>query len=488
MTIAFDSVPSALRLPGVYIEFSGAPSQISTFVGKGLIIGQSFASGTVAAGVVTNVSASNTPPDVLFGKGSMLSQMIKAAQAAQPWLQLYAVGLADNAAGVASVNKMTWTGTATASGTLNVYIGGMVAQVAVIAGETAAQVVAALVAAINAVVGMPVVAAIDTNPNILDLTCAWKGLTGNNIDIRCVYYVNDTVPAGLSYSVAQTTAGAGNPDCTATLGLLTTRWYNWIAFPYTDATNLGELQTYLGAAFGPMEAIGGTAFTAYSGTLASIASFGATLNSQWMTVQDAGLSPTPPWLWAAVYMATAAASLDNDPSQQLRGLPLPGILAPAVGDRHNNMQRNTLLFDGIATNTVNANGQVLIECEISTYQTNAAGTPDPTWLYIQTPETLSRIRLAQTAYFNTNYPNWKLANDTFPVPAGQPIMQPKKVVAELIGLYMTFMANGWTQNLAQYQAGLSAQINVSNNNRVDVLDDPILIKNMRILAVHSEFS
>ena len=152
------------------------------------------------------------------------------------------------------------------------------------------------------------------------------------------------------------------------------------------------------------------------------------------------------------------------------------------------MQRNTLLFDGIATNTVNANGQVLIECEISTYQTNAAGTPDPTWLYIQTPETLSRIRLAQTAYFNANYPNWKLAADSFPVPAGQPIMQPKRVVAELVGLYMTFMANGWTQNLAQYQAGLSAQINVSNNNRVDVLDDPILIKNMRILAVHSEFS
>ena len=42
MTIAFNQIPgSSLRLSGVFIEFSGAPSSNVGFQGAGLVMGQS---------------------------------------------------------------------------------------------------------------------------------------------------------------------------------------------------------------------------------------------------------------------------------------------------------------------------------------------------------------------------------------------------------------------------------------------------------------
>ena len=487
--IEFDSIPSDLRLPGVRIEFNSSRAGHATFRGVGLIIGQRLAAGSVAAGVVTNITGNGASPDVLFGESSQISEMIKVAKKAQPFLQLYAVALDDNPAGVKAVKSVLWAGTATESTTLNAYIGGYRVQVAVLQGDTAAIVAANLAAAIQALAGVPVAAAVDgTTAAKVNLTCLWKGETGNAIDVRFAYFDGDALPAGLTYTLTTATTGSGNPDIAVALDALGATWFNWIASPFADASNLTKLEALLGTRFGPMQAIGGTAFLAYAGTLAATSSFGATRNSQWVSCMAAGLSPTAPWLWAAAYMAVAGAALGIDPSRMLRGKILTGLLPPAQADRWDDAQRNGLLWDGIATSTVDACGNVLIEAEISMYQTNPQGGQDDTWLYIQTPETLSRIRLEQAQYFDRVYPNWKLADDTYVVPPGQPIMQPKKVIMEFLGLYTTFMGYGWVEDFDNYKASILAEIDADNANRCDVFDQPKLIKNMRLLAVHTEFS
>nr|WP_162232447.1 phage tail sheath subtilisin-like domain-containing protein [Methylogaea oryzae] len=204
-------------------------------------------------------------------------------------------------------------------------------------------------------------------------------------------------------------------------------------------------------------------------------------------MHGAGKSPTPPWIWAAAYMAEAGHSLGIDPARQLRGRVLQ-VAAPAKSDRWDNTQRNELLYDGIATSTVDADGTVRIEAEISMYQTNAGGLGDDAWLFINRPETLERIRLEQRHYFTQRYPDWKLADDDYDVPPGQPIMQPKKAVAELIFLYRTvFMPRGWCQDLEGYKQTLLAAVHPTNRDRLDVYDSPKLINNMRLLAAHTEF-
>ncbi len=488
MAIGFNDVPSKLRVPGVYIEFDGRLAGHSVFDAKAVLTGQRLAAGSVAAGELIRIGADAGTLDEQFGRGSMLAEMCKAAKKAQPWLEMWAVALDDLPAGVAAVKKITVTGTATQAGTLPVYIGNYRVQVGIAAGDDNNAVAASIVAAAALITDKPMTTAVNaTNANEVDLTCLWKGETGSDIDVRIGYHLSDKIPAGLTCVVSETTAGSGNPDITPALDALGAEWFNWLAVPYTDAANLTVLETELGERFGPMQAIGGRAFSAYTGAQAATGTFGNTRNNNHVSCMGTGDSPTPPWLWSAVNMAVAGQSLSIDPSRQLRGKHLPGIAPPAESDRWDDPMRNELLFDGISTYTVDAGGRVLIEAQISMYQINSGGTDDDAWLYINTPETLERIRLEQRHFFTQRYPNWKLASDNYDVPPGQPIMQPKKAIIEMLALYKTFMDKGWTEDYESYKQSLLAEINADNNNRLDIYDSPVLIKNMRVTAIHTEF-
>ncbi|WP_054774386.1 hypothetical protein [Methylogaea oryzae] len=81
--------------------------------------------------------------------------MVKAAKTARPWLEIWAIGLDDNPAGVAAKKKLAITGPATEAGTLNVYIGFYRVQIAVAAADTADTVAARLAAAINLLTTCP---------------------------------------------------------------------------------------------------------------------------------------------------------------------------------------------------------------------------------------------------------------------------------------------------------------------------------------------
>lgn len=484
--IAFNEVPHDLRVPGVYIEFDGRLAGRSVLDAKAVVIGQRLAAGTVAAGVLTRTSGDTASIDTLFGRGSMLAEAVKAAKKAAPWLEIWAVALDENPAGVKAVKKLAFTGTATEDATLNCYIGGYRVQISVASGDTAASVATALIAAVNAQTDQPMVASAGASGEVI-LTCRWKGETGSAIDVRTTYYDGDKMPAGLAAVVTQTTAGTGNPTITPALDALADDWFNWLSLPFTDSANMTLLEAELGSRFGPMRSIGGRAFMAYAGSLAASSSFGNGRNGRHVTCQGAGASPTPTWIWSSVYMAVAGMGLAIDPSRQLRGKVLTGVLPPAKADRWDDTQRNTLLFDGIATTTVSTSGEVMIEAEISMYQLNSGGVKDDAWLYINTAETLERIRLEQRHHFTQRYPNWKLADDNYDVPPGQPIMQPKKAKMEMLVLYKGFMDKGWVQDYDSYKASLAAEVNPDNDNRLDIYDSPKLIKNMRVVAVHTEF-
>jgi len=489
MAIAFNDIPGAtLRVPGVYIEFDGRLAGRAVFDAQVVIIGQRLSTGAVAEGVLTQVSGNSAAVEQQFGRGSMLAEMIKAAKKAAPWLNMYAIALDDNVAGVKCVKKISITGPATEAGTLNVYIGGYRVQIAVAVGDIATDIATALIAAINLQTDQPMVATVNgTNAYEVDLTCRWKGETGSGVDVRVGYYEGDKTPAGLALTVSQTTAGSGNPDITPAIDALGDEWFNWLAVPYTDAANMTILETELGSRFGPMRHIGGRAFTAFAGTHSATGSFGNTRNNLHVTCMAAGASPTPVWLWSAINMAIGGQALSIDPSRQLRGKVLPGVLPPEKPDRWDDPQRNTLLFDGISTTTISSAGEVMIEAQISMYQLNSGGVADDAWLYINTPETLERIRLEQRHYFTQRYPNWKLAGDNYDVPPGQPIMQPKKAIMEMLGLYKNFMDKGWTQDYESYKETILAEVNADNKNRLDIYDSPVLINNLRIVAIHTEF-
>jgi phage tail sheath gpL-like len=240
-----------------------------------------------------------------------------------------------------------------------------------------------------------------------------------------------------------------------------------------------------------MRQIGGRAFAAYRGTHSEVATLGNGRNSPHLTVMVTNLAPSPTWLWAATNAIVAAKSLGIDPARPLQRLTMPGLIPPAEDLRWNDAERNLLLFDGIATYTVASDGSVQIERQITTYQENASGVADDSYLDINTPETLERIRFEQISLFAQKYPRHKLAADVdreFYDPS-QPIMTPKVARTELLNLYrLTLMgAYGWTRDYAGYAESLRANIDPSDPSRLNVMDSPMLIGQYRVHAQQTQF-
>ena len=486
MPIAFNEIPAALRIPGTFIEFDNRLAGNAAINFKVLVIGQRLATGTVAADIATRVNTGEQAEEY-FGRGSMLAEQIKAIKKADKFMETYAIALDEAGAGAAAAGTITATGNATGSGTLAIYIAGKKVLVGVASGDTADEIATAIAAAITADTTLPVNAVVNgVTTNQVDLTCKWKGETGNDLDLRMNYY-DEKTPKGTVISFGAMAGGTTNPDVTATIAAIGDEWYNWIVMPFTDAANLVVLETELDSRWGPMRQIGARAFSAFRGTHSATGTQGNGRNNPHVTCMGTNTSPQPPYIWASVNAIIGAKNLAIDPARPLQRLKLTGIMAPTKETRWTDTERNQLLFDGIATYTVASDGSVMIERQITTYQLNTSGISDDSYLDINTPETLERIRFEQRAMFAQKYPRHKLAEDSLRVAPGQPVMQPKVAKVELLILYSEMEDKGWVQDYAGYKTTLNAEVDAGDPARLNIYDSPKLVGQMRVTAIHNEF-
>ncbi|MCY4753258.1 phage tail sheath subtilisin-like domain-containing protein [Pelomonas aquatica] len=484
MSISFNSIPINIRTPGQYIEFdnSRALQGLPAMRHKILVIGQRLGTGGVAAGVPTRI-LSAAQAEAAFGRGAMLTAMLAALKAANSYTECWAVALDDNGAGAAATGTVTISGAPTEAGTLNTYIGGQLVQVGVASGATAASLATALAAAVNADTTLPVTAA--AVGTVVSLSARHKGEVPNGIDIRVNFYSGERTPKGLATAVTGMTGGTANPDVQAAITAIGDEQFNTIVTPFTDAANLGKVEALLALRWGPLVQKEGQAFTAVAGTLAASTTLGATRNSPHLTIMGAGKSPTPTYVWAAV--AAAVDAYEPDPARPRQTLPLPGLMPPATGDRWTRDERNLALFDGIATTVVDAGGLVLIERLITTYQTNAYGVDDASYLDIETMRTLAYLRLTVRARIATKFPRHKLAADGTQFGPGQAIVTPNIIRAELVALFMDWMDAGLAEGLEQFKRDLLVQRSATDPNRVDAVIPPDVINQFRVFAAQVQF-
>lgn len=486
MTVSFNDIPSNIRVPLVYIEFDNTRAVQGTpgIDHKLMVIGQRLSTGTVAEGVPTRITSADQAEQA-FGRGSMLAEMFTKLKAANRYTESWAIALDENAAGVAASGTLTVTGTATSAGTLNLYIAGRRVQVAVAAEDDQTAVATAIAAAVNAETRLPVTAV--SALGVVTLTARWKGETGNDIDVRLNYYQGETTPSGVAIAIVAMASGTANPDVATAIAALGDEWWHSYVMPYTDTANLDALAAELVTRWGPLNMMDGIAYTAYKGSHAATGTFGNGRNDHLISCLGIGDSPTPPWIWSAVDAAVAAASISIDPARPLQTLPLTGILAPAMEDRWTQEERNLLLYDGISTARVDSGGKVLIERQITTYQQNAFGISDPSYLDVNTPATLSYIRYATRARITQKFPRYKLADDGTRYSPGQAVVTPSVIRAELLALFRELEFKGLVENFDQYQTELIVERNVDDPNRIDVLSAPDLINQFRVFAEQIQF-
>lgn len=484
----FNYIPANLRVPLVYIEFD--PSQATNTADAEyliLVLGQMLATGTATLLEPIRVTSA-AQAKALFGEGSMLAAMFAAIKDADDMMETWALPMEDDAAGQAAAGSLAITGPATAAGTLSVYIAGTRVRVAVASGDTAAAVATALAAAINAETTLPVTAAVNGEVDTqVDLTCRWKGETGNAIDVRTNYYQGEALPAGIGLTVTALSGGTANPDLADAIAAFGDEWWRAIVNPYTDAANMTLLEAELDTRWGPTRQIDGIAYCAFRGTHGETGAYGESRNSHLVSCLATGPAPQPPYLWAAVYGVTAAASLARDPARPLQTLVLPGIMPASLAERWTMPERNLLLHDGIATHTVGADGLVRIEAELTMHQVNDYGDQDDSYLYVTTPATLSYRRWAQRQRLTSRFPRHKLADDGSRFGPGQSIVTPKIIRAELLALFREHETAGLVENFDAYAAGLVVERDADNPNRVNVLEPPDIVNQFRIFAMRTQF-
>ncbi|MEW6647190.1 MAG: phage tail sheath subtilisin-like domain-containing protein [Pseudomonadota bacterium] len=483
--LPFQSIPAALRLPGVYIEFDNSLAAQAEMEFKVLVIGQRLATGTVAEGIPTRVT-NEAQAEEFFGRGSMLAEMLKKIKAADRFMETWAIALDENAAGAAAAGTIATTGTATETGTLNAYIAGTRVQVAVTTGDAGSAVATALAAAINANTTLPVTAAVNGTINTqVDLTCRWKGETGNAIDLRLNYYGEKT-PKGIAVAIGAMANGTSNPDIADAIAGFGAVWWNWIVMPFSDAANLTALETELTSRWGPMQQKGCRAFAAFRGNHAASGTFGNGRNSPHVTCMPTNITPEPPYLWAAVNAIVGANALALDPARPLHSLELVGLKAPAIETRWTDDERNLLLFDGLSTYTSGVDGRVYIERQITMYQTNAAGISDISYLDINRPETLERVRFEQRARVALRFPRHKLSSTDERFGAGQPIVTEALIKGELLSLYRDFIERGWCEDYDGYAASILVEIDTATG-RLNWKDEPRLMGQAQVFAGLTQF-
>lgn len=405
--------------PSVSIALVNADAVVQNTVQRALLIGQKTSAGSATSGsLVQNLSSAGAPENALFGEDSMLAEMVRAFKRVNKVVIVDAIPLEDNASGVPRVIDFTVVSPGVTAGTITVTVGSSLLhefEIAVAVGDSATDVADAITAAINADTKVGFTAG--NVAGAVTLTAVNDGTVYNDLGIEIVIEDTDATVA----SVTETTAGSVDPVLTGILDVATER-YQGIVWPYETST---VLASYLTPRFNPSNAIlDGVGFVTIQDTHSNLLTTLGALNDQnlvhFVDKQESetlylGPSQNEASFVKSAYFAgiralrltadasisrflTSSASLDQFGGPALASLPyfntpindLPIIKA---GRGWTDVEIEQLFDAGGAVLGVNRTGTgALVGEVVTTFKTDPAGNPDPTWQFLNYVDTGSNAR------------------------------------------------------------------------------------------------
>lgn len=492
MTVAFDHIPAAglIRTPLFFIEIN--PTAASTPISEvnpTLIVASKLATGTGAVDTLYPMTGSdNSVAKGLFGEGSSAAEMVKGFRDNDAGGELSVIVFADDGGGVASVWTLTVTGPSTGAGTLYLYIAGQLITVAVASGDAANDIAIAIDAALTAATDLPVTNGVATN--VVTLTSRHLSEFSAQIDVQFNYAgLPQAFPAGVAVAVVQTVAGSGNPDTSTLAATIGDNPFDYLISPFVDSSALDDFDALMNDVTGRWawnRQIYGHVWVAKRDTVANLGTLGNGRNNEHVTILGMDPMPSSPWTVAAAAIGRASQSLNSDPARGLQTLDLINILPAKKTQRFQQGQRNTLLFDGIATFTTVVS-EVQIERLITTKQLDASGNPTDAFLDVTTLYTLMRFNRRLRNMVTSSWPRMKLADDGTPIPEGASIVTPAIVKGGIVAEYDAMVQLGWVENIAGFAESLVVVRPAGDPNRLDILVEPDLINQLRIFAVQNRF-
>lgn len=489
MSVSFPNIPSDLRVPLFWAEMDNSEANTTQSSGPSLLIGFASSDSTIAKNKLTIMPSASLAGKVA-GRGSQLARMVARYRAVDPFGELWVIAVSEPD-GNAAKGTVTLTGNAQASGTLNLYIGAVQVQAAVVTGDAPEDVAATLAAVVNASADLPVTAA--AVAGVVTLTARHKGLTGNDIPLTLNYHGtvgSENTPDGVNVVIGAMAGGTGSPSLGAAVAAMGDEPFDYIGTSFSDTASLATLALEMNDSSGRWSyarQLYGHVYTAKIGTLSDLVAFGDTMNNQHITV--AGYEPavqTAADELVALRTARNAVFIRVDPARPTQTGELTGALPAPAGSRFTLTEQQSLLKHGIATAYAES-GVLRIQRDITTYQRNAYGVADNSYLDSETLHTSAYVIRQLKSIITSKYPRHKLANDGTRFGPGQAIVTPAVLKGEMCASYRSMERAGIVENFELFKQHLVVERNASDPTRVDVLFPPDYVNQLRVFALLNQF-
>lgn len=426
MPIARPHVTASLRAAGVTAGLT--PEKL-------LFVGQQNG-GTAVTGALTQNILSDGAEDTLFGADSPLAAAIRRARRRNSATQFDAIGLDDNGSGVDATGVVLFTGTATEAGTITVYIGSKKFNkyiLAVADTDTATTIGDALDTAIAADANA-LVTSINTAGSVA-LTAKNAGTFGNTIGIK-----SEGVVGGVTSAITAMASGATDPVLTGVFDVVGNERYQGIAWQFEQ--DLSELTDFLDPRFNVTNnVLDGRGFVGITDTQANhLVTLGAE-NSRSLSINTDKLinevdhrGPAVldlPFTKVAEFAAIRALRRTDEAtlgdlvisrsatdsfggphtnSKPYFNTPFPDLLVPDAGDSFTDVEIGQLedaggwVIDANRPFTAVIAGRV-----VTTYKTDSAGNPDPTFGPLNFVDTATAAREFIVNNTRSQYPQYRAA-------------------------------------------------------------------------------
>lgn len=434
-------------LPRVNFNLTPADTEVGVSEQRILIIGQKLSTGSATAGTLVKNILNDNSWEGLFGSKSILANMIRQARKlcgyCQYQVRIDAIGLDDASESVASSATITFAGTPTETGEIEVVIGSEYNhkyKVGVTTSDTATTLATKLK---NLIVDDELAPFSATSSSgVVTVTFVNKGSIGNNTPI---YYSGNV--SGVTVAITAFAGGVTDPAVNDTvLATITNLRYNEIVSPIEYG--IEKITALLDSRFNTNNKIlDGALYVNKADTLANHITALGSLNSQNINYQCDKLVNADTYKGASIpefsfikatYNAVLKALRVSDGSQ-LSGVIIGQYDEDLIGGVHNNSlpffntscpylnaiqpeyhwssdaSNNEIsslnkLGGSVWDNNASDNKLVMGE-QLSTYKTDNAGNEDITWKFMNYRDTGSAIREYRFKNFKKDFAQSRMEDD-----------------------------------------------------------------------------
>lgn len=391
--------------------------------------------------------------------------------------------VAEVTGGVAAVGSITPSGVAPATATYWARIGGVVsAPFTVIKDDTVAAIADKIVAAIDAVLEMPVDAA--DGATDVDLAAKWKGASGNDITVEVIDSTGSAPTTGLTFAIVQPATGATDPDVAPGLAMLGSTWITMIVNTLGPA-NTAALDKIAAVGEGRWGELLRRPFVAFTGNPEPVVGTATTITAARPTdrvnvqLVSPGSTHSPAQIAAAQVREIAKVANDNPPtdygSRAVRGL-IPG--SDAV--QWDYAERDLAVKAGSSTVEIK-DGLVRISDVVTMYR--PTGEVPPAYRYVV--DIMKLMTIIYNVDLEFSKPEW---NGAPLIPDGQPTAnpaarKPSAAKAALCAIIDSLALEAILSEPEMSKKNTFATINSQNPKRLDLRTTVKLSGNVNIISM-----